>query len=584
MNSENNSTVEKLGLGLSGGVFRASFFHIGILAQMAEQGLLRHVEVISTVSGGSIIGALYYLHVKKLLESKPDDEIKDSDYVDIVKTIETDFLKATEKNIRMSTFADFKVNFRMVQFHYSRSDRIAELYNEWLYKGILNGGSDLVQMQELKILPKDDPNGGNFHPLEHNITRKAKVPILVINATSLNTGRNWQFTAQTMGEPPTPKVDAFDKKPIRLRRADSYANMVASPINQQSFPLAHAVAASACVPVFFDPMTVSNLYHNREDNEEIRVQLVDGGVVDNQGIDGLLQYDCTCFVISDAAGQMGTENSPSVDGVPVALRVNRILKDRVRTLGLLHLMDSHNKGNVAFVNLREGLGIQQIGWFDKNNTQVADTPIASCTEKFGVAAQVQESLSKMRTDLDAFTEVEAYSLMLDAYLMSEGELSRFKKETKHTGIKNSISLPSEGWKFLGVKKWMKEPTADYLKQLKVAQATFGKTMMLYGWLSVSVVVLAVVLLYLFRAQLMAFLLGSISTSIITVTAALWLVNKYAPPLMKLLPFLKMLRPHAVLAKAVGNVALLTAATVFVQLYLAVINPLFLARGRMSKLK
>ena len=46
----------------------------------------------------------------------------------------------------------------------------------------------------------------------------------------------------------------------------------------------------------------------------------------------------------------------------------------------------------------------------------------------------------------------------------------------------------------------------------------------------------------------------------------------------------MLRPHAVLAKAVGNVALLTAATVFVQLYLAVINPLFLARGRMSKLK
>lgn len=58
---------------------------------MADQGLLRHVEVISTVSGGSIIGALYYLHVKKLLESIPDDRITDQHYIDIVKEIELDF-------------------------------------------------------------------------------------------------------------------------------------------------------------------------------------------------------------------------------------------------------------------------------------------------------------------------------------------------------------------------------------------------------------------------------------------------------------------------------------------------------------
>jgi len=51
----------KLGLALSGGGSRAAFFHIGVLASMAEVGLLRQVEVISTVSGGSIVGALYYL-------------------------------------------------------------------------------------------------------------------------------------------------------------------------------------------------------------------------------------------------------------------------------------------------------------------------------------------------------------------------------------------------------------------------------------------------------------------------------------------------------------------------------------------
>ena len=49
---------QKLGLALSGGGFRASLFHIGVLARMAELDLLRHVGVLSTVSGGSIIGAL----------------------------------------------------------------------------------------------------------------------------------------------------------------------------------------------------------------------------------------------------------------------------------------------------------------------------------------------------------------------------------------------------------------------------------------------------------------------------------------------------------------------------------------------
>ena len=72
----------KLGLALSGGGHRAAFFHIGVLAKLAELGLLRHLEVISTVSGGSIVGALYYLHVKNLLEDKPDEAITDADYIE----------------------------------------------------------------------------------------------------------------------------------------------------------------------------------------------------------------------------------------------------------------------------------------------------------------------------------------------------------------------------------------------------------------------------------------------------------------------------------------------------------------------
>lgn len=581
---KNNKIIDRLGLGLSGGGFRASFFHIGILAQMADQGLLRHVEVISTVSGGSIIGALYYLHVKKLLESIPDDRITDQHYIDIVKEIELDFLKATEKNIRMSTFTNFIANFKMVLFEYSRSDRIAKLYNEAFYQLVLSGVSDPIQMQELKIYPKGGST--NFYPLTDNNSRKAKVPILVLNATSLNSGRNWQFTAQTMGEPPVLGINMFDKKPIRLRRADGdgYGNMVNTPINQQQFSLGHAVAASACVPILFDPLAISNLYYNREDKESIRVQLVDGGVFDNQGTDGLLQYDCTCFVISDAAGQMGTENNPAVDAIPVALRVGSILQDRVRTESLLHLTAT-NTNNVAFISLREGLGIQQIGWFDKNNIQAPDILIPPSSQDFGVDTRVQDSLSKMRTDLDAFTEVEAYSLMLDAYLMSKMELDNFKKTVNCSDIQNSVSrFSNKDWAFLGIEKWMREPTEEYLKQLKVAQLTFGKALMLLPWLLIPLFFIAFVTLYVYWSQLVGLLFSSIPVYLIVIALLTLVINRIAPDLLKLLPFLEALRPTAMLAKAVGKVMLLTMGTVFVQLYLWIINPLFLKYGRLSNLK
>jgi Patatin-like phospholipase len=59
-----------LGLALSGGGHRTAFFHIGVLAKLAELGLLRRIEVIVTVSGGSIGGGLFYLHLKDLLEDK----------------------------------------------------------------------------------------------------------------------------------------------------------------------------------------------------------------------------------------------------------------------------------------------------------------------------------------------------------------------------------------------------------------------------------------------------------------------------------------------------------------------------------
>src|SRR5262249_36117180 len=78
----------KVGLALSGGGFRASLYHIGVLAKLAELDVLRHVEVLSCVSGGSILGAYYYLEVSNLLRTVPDDKIAREHYIDLVRRIE----------------------------------------------------------------------------------------------------------------------------------------------------------------------------------------------------------------------------------------------------------------------------------------------------------------------------------------------------------------------------------------------------------------------------------------------------------------------------------------------------------------
>src|SRR5439155_1654152 len=67
-----------LGMALAGPGFRSAFFHVGVLAQLARLGVLRRIEVLSTVSGGALVGVLYYLHLKNLLENKSDVEITDA--------------------------------------------------------------------------------------------------------------------------------------------------------------------------------------------------------------------------------------------------------------------------------------------------------------------------------------------------------------------------------------------------------------------------------------------------------------------------------------------------------------------------
>ena len=76
------------------------------------------------------------------------------------------------------------------------------------FASLLGPGARTLGMDELDLQPRDhDPDWksqGPFNPKRHNWRRRHKVPSLVLNATTMNTGHCWQFTTSSMGESPSP--------------------------------------------------------------------------------------------------------------------------------------------------------------------------------------------------------------------------------------------------------------------------------------------------------------------------------------------------------------------------------------------
>lgn len=60
---DNAPTTPRIGIALSGGGSRAIAYHLGCLRALDRTGVLTRARVLSTVSGGSVIGALYASHV-----------------------------------------------------------------------------------------------------------------------------------------------------------------------------------------------------------------------------------------------------------------------------------------------------------------------------------------------------------------------------------------------------------------------------------------------------------------------------------------------------------------------------------------
>ncbi len=463
--------MRKLGLALSGGGFRASFFHIGVLARLAELDLLRSIEVLSCVSGGSIIGAYYYLHVKKLLESVPDDRISAADYCSILRNIERDFLEGVQTNVRVRAFSNFWKNWRMVSPRYSRSDRMAELYDAAFYDRV--AGKTRITLDELNITPHGTERMTRSRRREYR--RHNKVPMLILNASTLNSGHNWQFTPIDMGERDAgTKFAGFEKTPILSAFRYDAANLPHK--KYRKVPLSIAVAASAAVPGIFHPLPLTDLYPN------VVPQLVDGGVYDNQGISPLVVEQCTEMIVSDASGQMQTFLEPGTSVLNVIRRTNTILMDRVRSKGLESVAvnaESSLPPRVRILHLLEGVPVPHLSPGERLLPPEDAVPEIA---RYGIDVRVQRRLAGLRTDLDSFTDIEAYSLMYSGYRMAElmideeftGRSARAARSQGPSVVRKGGTR--ESWEFLKVDHLAssKVENRDYLEQLEVGQRTFFK--------------------------------------------------------------------------------------------------------------
>lgn len=585
----------KVGMALSGGGFRAALFHLGVLARLAEMGVLRSVEVLSTVSGGSIVGSHYYLHLRRLLMERCDGQLGAGDYVELVRNVQDTFLAGIRKNLRTRCLSNLISNLKfLLPGAYTRSNRMGELYEGHIYAQVADGhptGQPRL-MRDLLIHPMAAaPDGtiaqeSDFNPKYSNWRRRAKVPILLINTTSLNTGHNWHFTARWMGEPPGLLGPEAETIP-RYRRL--WYDEAPTP-ELKDYRLGYAVAASACVPALFEPLELRKLYDGRV------VRLVDGGVHDNQGVAGLLDESCTLILCSDASGQMSDKPHPSNSAWGVPLRMNTILMDRVRESQYLDLrarVDSHALQGLFFVHLKQELSQDPIAWIGGEEKSPADPPPLT---SYGVDRDLQAQLAAIRTDLDAFSEVEAFSLMASGYLMTKREFERLNQEHIAGGGQGTwggfaIDAPSRGsayWKFLEIAPLMAMPKkdadrrrADLGRQLDAGASNLFKAFMLcLGLKTIAIAALALIVVQLCRfvylnwdlaVRLPLGTVGHFTVAVLLIGAGMiWSVLRLADP-------------QAVVRRVLWKSAVALGGWALSSLYLVFINGRFLSRGKLKRL-
>lgn len=260
-----------IALSLSGGGYRATTFHLGALSvlnalEFGPQSLLERVSILSTISGGTLTGVMYAL---KLAQGSGYQGCFDKIYV----LLEED---------RLVEQALHKLNHpqKWTNPHKSRDviNAFSEVYNEQFYEQ------------------------ATFADLYENET--GHLNDIVFGASEFTTGIQFRFQRGLEDE-------VFGNGNLSLPRSAS-----------REIRLADAAASSSCFPGGFEPMVMPKDYGNGPgsrvdqawsgEEHEPTTAIMDGGVLDNQGIEGVKLAErrhrnnglplVGTFLISDVSG------------------------------------------------------------------------------------------------------------------------------------------------------------------------------------------------------------------------------------------------------------------------------------------
>lgn len=249
----NNS---RIGLALSGGGYRAAAYHIGALLALHKLGVLDKVDVISSVSGGSIIAASYALH--------------DGNYESFEET--------------------FSEKIRIGVLHLALFSMILVLglvgLATWFSGGWgLLGSLVVLWFSWYKVLPVSDLIAKQYDWLffqGKKLKDMKSSPVVTINATDYPTVSQFTFSGERM-------YDFYYGK---------------GAFYHENFPISKAVMASSCVPFAFSPIRIPKTFRTSAMKGRRQPVLLDGGLYDNQGThvltDEMSPYKCSYIIVSDA--------------------------------------------------------------------------------------------------------------------------------------------------------------------------------------------------------------------------------------------------------------------------------------------
>lgn len=269
---------KKVGLSLSGGGYRAAAFHLGTLRKLHQLNVLDKIDILSTISGGSITGACLCLNKNDF--STFDERM-------VAALCEKNVIKYVLTSPR-SIVAWILLLLFLASLIYLPFTNFA-----WLSVIILTAIISLILLFQYQLFPVSaiiEQAYDKFFYQEAKLSSLCEKPLLVIGSTNIQTCRQFSFS--------------------RIKMEDSTYSYATIPVKfkHENFPVARAVMASSCVPFAFAPIEIAKeFYVDPTLATNINPQLVDGGIYDNQGIHRLTQkgyYECEIIITSDAGNQL----------------------------------------------------------------------------------------------------------------------------------------------------------------------------------------------------------------------------------------------------------------------------------------